>query len=162
MIDRDGIDGPWSTTHLHIGSPRQDLRVLVSTAGQETWVVLPQGCDGSELGNNCAGSRGRIFDSRSSISWQNASSVWNNSGIYQLGTVIGYDLGLTGVGILSPAPEIKRLLSCSRMDSMASILSDSHGRQITSRSIIRSSPASRPTRTGWVKLASVQDRQTSQ
>lgn len=131
MVDRDGIDGPWSTIHLRIGTPGQDLRVLVSTAGQETWVVLPQGCDGLEFGTNCAGSRGRIYDYKSSLSWQNASSVWNNTGIYQLGTVIGYDLGLTGVSISSPPSETGCLLSCSRMVSMASIPLDSHGRQTT-------------------------------
>jgi len=41
----DGNDGKWSTFMIGVGTPAQTFRVLPSTAGQETWVPAPEGCE---------------------------------------------------------------------------------------------------------------------
>ena len=78
--DRDGIDGPWSTFAIRAGSPFQTLRVLVSTAVPETWVIDPLGC--SDVGGNkdpqCTNARGLLFDNKTSTSWKEV-------GLYALG-----------------------------------------------------------------------------
>lgn len=42
--DFDGNDGPWSSFVLRVGTPAQTVKVMISTAGSQTWVVLPDGC----------------------------------------------------------------------------------------------------------------------
>ncbi|KAH7336109.1 aspartic peptidase domain-containing protein [Rhexocercosporidium sp. MPI-PUGE-AT-0058] len=69
--DRDGA-GEWSTFVVSVGTPAQVSRVIVSTAGYETWVVLGPGCPAS-YGSNCAFNRGGIFSVDNSSSWANIS-----------------------------------------------------------------------------------------
>ncbi|SMR41706.1 unnamed protein product [Zymoseptoria tritici ST99CH_1E4] len=86
----DGIDGAWSTFTLRVGNPAQNVRTLVSTAGYQTWVVLPQGCQAAASQTACAESRGWTFDS-------NASTSFDRIGIYDLW--IERNLGYTGNAI---------------------------------------------------------------
>ena len=71
---RDGDDGTWSSFALRVGSPEQIVRVLPSTAGQQTWVVSPQGCPpgrhGTSTSSSCNESRGGLFDATRSSSWK--------------------------------------------------------------------------------------------
>ncbi len=53
----EGNDGPWSTFVITVGTPEQVFHVLISTAGQETWVPLPQGCLPTDP-SNCGSLRG--------------------------------------------------------------------------------------------------------
>ncbi|KAE8441242.1 hypothetical protein EG329_005606 [Mollisiaceae sp. DMI_Dod_QoI] len=39
----EGNDGSWSTFVIRVGTPEQVFHVMISTAGQETWVPVPQG-----------------------------------------------------------------------------------------------------------------------
>lgn len=98
----DGIDGEWSSFTLRVGTPQQFVRTLVSTASYQTWVVLPQGCEAAADYEACAESRGWIFQS-------NESSTWEEKGIYDLwiqknlgyggNAIYGYDtVGLGGQG----------------------------------------------------------------
>lgn len=54
---RDGNDGPWSSFPIQVGTPSQDVKVLISTAGTQTWVVAPEGCTNTDP-TNCATLRG--------------------------------------------------------------------------------------------------------
>ena len=66
------------------------MRVLISTASEVTWVVLPGGCPPGAFGNvnypNCSQSRGNLFD-------PSHSSSWREIGNYSLGSELnlGYD-----------------------------------------------------------------------
>jgi len=85
---REGNDGPWSSFTIQVGTPAQDVRALISTAGTETWVVLPQGCT-SDDPSNCADLRGQEFNI-------NASSTWTSNNFYDL--ELESNLGYTGNG----------------------------------------------------------------
>ena len=84
---RDGDDGPWSTFTIRVGTPFQDVRVLISTGNALTWVVEPGGCLASDL--QCGNNRGGTFN-------PNSSSTWTIHGLYELYTE--RNLGLTGNG----------------------------------------------------------------
>ena len=95
---RDGDDGSWSSFALRLGTPEQDVRVLPSTAGQATWVVIPEGCLGSS-DTECDQSRGGIFN-------YNKSTTWIGKGDYSLGLEanLGYnqsESGLYGLDTIS-------------------------------------------------------------
>ena len=86
---RDGDDGSWSSFAIRVGTPAQTVRVFPSTAGQGTFVVGPLGCqpsDGTEVFPNCTETRGELFDTSKSTSWENL-------GNYSLGleTNLGYN-----------------------------------------------------------------------
>lgn len=81
----EGNDGPWSTFTLRIGSPAQDVTVMISTAGYQTWAVVPQGCPSSEPAD-CAKLRGGAFT-------YNQSSTWVRNNVTSNGT---FTLGLEG------------------------------------------------------------------
>ena len=85
----DGDDGSWSTFSLSVGTPPQSFRVLPSTTGAETWVPIPQGCEGI-LSNiaDCGNLRGvDSFEGVVSRGFEtNASSTWDLIGIYELAT----------------------------------------------------------------------------
>jgi len=53
----EGNDGSWSTFVVRIGEPDQDFHVLISTAGQETWVPVIDGCLPTDP-SNCGALRG--------------------------------------------------------------------------------------------------------
>lgn len=89
--DFDGNDGPWSFFVIRVGTPAQDVKVLISTAGYQTWVVLPQGCTSSDP-PTCGVSRGGEFRLNESSTW-----VTNNvtsKGIFSLGLEL--NLGYSG------------------------------------------------------------------
>lgn len=97
-----GIDGSWNTFSLQVGDPQENVRVFISTASQQIWAVNSQACvqnvtDGNGqivqynvLNNDCAQSRGRLFNTSFSTSWQ-------RKGFYQLW--IEKNLGLVGNGL---------------------------------------------------------------
>jgi hypothetical protein len=71
-----------------VGTPTQDVRVLISTAGTATWVVVPEGCIAGGP-SNCADLRGSEFN-------PNASSTWEFNNYYEL--EMESNLGYTGSG----------------------------------------------------------------
>ena len=85
-----GDDGNWSTFVLSVGDPPQTFNILPSTLGSETWVPLPQGCEGI-LANvtDCPLLRGvHSFDGKRSLGFQtNESSTWDTIGIYELSSI---------------------------------------------------------------------------
>ncbi|KAJ0118639.1 hypothetical protein J7T55_012892 [Diaporthe amygdali] len=97
----DGVDGSWSTFIVRVGTPEQYFSVLPSTANQQTWVPIPEGCDSSRVGNfsNCGDSRGVWpFENENSKGFQsNQSSTWETIGIYEL--YLEEHLGIDGNGL---------------------------------------------------------------
>lgn len=90
----EGNDGPWSTFTLRIGSPAQDVNVLVSTTAYQIWAVVPQGCPTSEPAD-CAKRRGGVYN-------YNQSSTWVRSNVSANGTfTLGLEenLGYAGNGL---------------------------------------------------------------
>ena len=85
-----GYDGNWSPVDIRVGSPQQWLSVFPNTAGQETWVIGPGGCDGTFT---CEDKRGGLFS-------YNQSTTWDNLGYYELGfdTYLG-DSGIANYGL---------------------------------------------------------------
>jgi hypothetical protein len=87
----DGDDGEWSSFPLRVGSPAQNVRVLVSTNSPQSMVVLPQGCTTqavNPLPANCAGSRGSLFA-------PNSSTTFHGQGIYSInGNGVGLEANL--------------------------------------------------------------------
>lgn len=85
---------------MRVGNPPQILRVLPSTAGQQTWVVSPQGCLSTNNGTSvippCSQARGGLFDAAHSSSWHSLGNFTlglelglenNDSALYGLDTV---------------------------------------------------------------------------
>lgn len=103
LLPSDGNDGPWSTFSIHVGTPPQPVRVLVSTVVAETWVISDNATQGGCLRSddrNCPESRGGLFNI-------NASSTWDDRGIFAIGAetnledyVGGYDNGDYGFDAL--------------------------------------------------------------
>ncbi|RDW65184.1 hypothetical protein BP5796_09876 [Coleophoma crateriformis] len=97
-----GNDGPWSTFVITVGTPAQVFHVLITTAGQETWVPVPEGClstDPSDCGAlHCGEQVGALpFDNVPSNGFDvNASSTWEAINLYELG--LDSDLNYTGNG----------------------------------------------------------------
>lgn len=91
--DFDGNDGPWSSFTLQVGNPVQNVKVMISTAGYQTWVVLNEGCVLSDP-STCATSRGGIFHPNESTTWM-ANNV-TSKGLFSLGLEL--NLGYTGNG----------------------------------------------------------------
>jgi hypothetical protein len=87
--DWAGIDGEWNTFSLLVGEPAANVRVHVSTASQQIWVVNRQACvqnitDGTgkiveynQLDTDCEDSRGRLYN-------QTFSQTWHSKGYYRL------------------------------------------------------------------------------
>lgn len=86
---------------VRLGTPEQYFSVLPSTANQQTWVPIPEGCASSLVGNfsDCGDSRGAWpFENRDSDGFQsNQSSTWETIGIYEL--FIEEHLGIDGNGL---------------------------------------------------------------
>lgn len=89
--DFDGNDGPWSSFVIQVGTPAQNVKVLISTAGYQTWAVLPQGCTSSDP-PTCGISRGGEFRANESTTWV-ANNV-TSKGIFSLGLEL--NLGYAG------------------------------------------------------------------
>ncbi|KAI0439629.1 acid protease [Xylaria telfairii] len=123
----EGNDGPWSTFNLRVGTPEQDVRAIVSTASPESFVVLSDyGCSTSvfeAVPDNCAVSRGMLFNPNQSSSWHELGLFGINQDGVGLEANLGYSqratfateklgLGLTGpsldnqtiAGIATPEP----------------------------------------------------------
>ena len=84
----DGNDGSWNTFIVEVGSTPQSFRILPSTAGQETWVPLPEGCNSvtpSDPGY-CGYLRGTVpVDGTNSSGFAtNESSTWQDIGLFTL------------------------------------------------------------------------------
>lgn len=71
-----GDDGNWSPVNIRVGTPPQWLSVYPNTAGQETWVIGPAGCDDT---STCQEERGGLF-------YKGQSSTWSTlgTGYYEL------------------------------------------------------------------------------
>lgn len=82
----EGVDGTWNTYAVRVGTPETVVRLFVSTAGYQTWVIAPQGCT-SLSQQACDNDRGNDF-------YYNESSTWQDQGEYQLW--IEQNLGLDG------------------------------------------------------------------
>ncbi|KAL5118753.1 hypothetical protein ACEQ8H_003256 [Pleosporales sp. CAS-2024a] len=84
-----GIDGQWSTFSLMVGRPATNVRVQVSTASQQIWVINRQAClqnvtdaagkivQYNQLNENCETTRGLLYD-------QATSTAWHQKGYYRL------------------------------------------------------------------------------
>lgn len=99
----DGDDGSWSTFTFRVGTPAQNVRLLPSTASQQTLVILTLGCPPG-FPPSCATSRGWLYDN-------GTSSTWVEKGDYRLlvgqnphpadGGTFGFDtigIGAQGTG----------------------------------------------------------------
>jgi len=82
----EGIDGTWNTYAVRVGTPETVVRLFISTAGYQTWVIEPNGCS-SLSQQDCDSDRGNDFA-------YNQSSTWKNQGTYEL--FIEQNLGLDG------------------------------------------------------------------
>jgi hypothetical protein len=66
----EGNDGSWSTFVIRVGTPEQVFHVMISTAGQETWIPVPEGCLATDP-SNCGALRGvEPFESQPSNGFQ--------------------------------------------------------------------------------------------
>ncbi|KAL9101347.1 MAG: hypothetical protein Q9163_003394 [Psora crenata] len=98
----DGNDGPWSSFTLQVGTPIQDVRVFISTASPNTWVVHQDGCHPSD--SSCPQARGGTFNPSTSTSWEQDGSYqfsFNQSLGLNVQGVFGNDtlgLGFQGGG----------------------------------------------------------------
>ncbi|KAI0509651.1 aspartic peptidase domain-containing protein [Xylaria bambusicola] len=107
----EGNDGPWSTFNLRVGTPEQDVRVIVSTASPASFVVLSEyGCSTSvfdTVPTDCAVSRGNLLNPNESSSWHELGLFGINENGVGLEANLGYSvradfaterigLGLTG------------------------------------------------------------------
>ncbi|KAL2349943.1 peptidase aspartic [Cryomyces antarcticus] len=98
----DGIDGLWNSFTLRIGTPEQFVRTFVSTSSQQTWVVLPEGCQSTTNPSSCADARGWDYKINQSSTWETIGlySLWIERNLGYTGNAqYGYDtVGLGGVG----------------------------------------------------------------
>ncbi|KAL8785865.1 MAG: hypothetical protein Q9195_008460 [Heterodermia aff. obscurata] len=98
----DGDDGAWSSFYVRVGTPEQPVRVLPSTAGQATWVVMDGGCPSSSPAS-CSDDRGRLVN-------LNESSSRDELGVYtlELELNLGHndtgEFGLDTLGLGTTAP----------------------------------------------------------
>lgn len=76
---------------IQVGTPAQNVKTLISTAGYQTWAVLPQGCTSSDP-PTCGISRGGEFRPNKSTTWV-ANNV-TSKGIFSLGLEL--NLGYAG------------------------------------------------------------------
>jgi hypothetical protein len=88
----DGNDGLWSTFAIQVGTPAQSFRVLPSTAGQETWIPVPEGCTLADP-RDCSHLRGASH----TLFHSNISSTWKELGISEL--LLDKELGYEGNGL---------------------------------------------------------------
>lgn len=109
----EGNDGPWSSFDIRVGTPEQDIRVLVSTASPESLVpISPYACSTSVFAtvpSGCAVSRGSLFNLNESSSWLNVGTYGINQNGVGLEVNLGYSqiaqFGLEhlGIGLTGPS-----------------------------------------------------------
>lgn len=109
----EGADGPWSTWILRAGTPEQDLRVTISTASPNTFVVMPDGCSPQVISKppaNCAKARGYLFDPKSSSSWIDRGLNKMNGGDVGVGASLGYnttaEFGIETIALGTTGPSL--------------------------------------------------------
>ena len=98
----EGIDGPWSSFPLQVGTGNvgglQNVRVMISTAGTAIWTIHPEGCPKNYVAD-CNLSRGGLFLTNQSLSWAPNSiyetGLESNLGLDSSGYT-GYDLATLG------------------------------------------------------------------
>lgn len=122
----EGNDGPWSSFFLRVGTPEQDVRVLVSTASSESMVILSEyGCSGSAFTTvpaNCAVSRGNLFNLNKSSSWQDQGVYGINQNGVGLEANLGYSqrvefgLDTLGPGLTGPKLENQTVAGIATAD----------------------------------------------
>ncbi|KAH6670102.1 aspartic peptidase domain-containing protein [Halenospora varia] len=84
----DGVDGKWSSLALSVGTPPQNVRVIVSTNSPQTIVPLPLGCTIDPVPVGCAYGRGGLFN-------PNLSSTWKDQGLFGInGNNVGFEANL--------------------------------------------------------------------
>lgn len=82
-----GDDGQWSTFTVSVGTPPQKFRVLPSTKGSETWVILPDGCISTDPSDCYTQRGGENFNGSPSKGFlTNQSSTWDQIGLYTINT----------------------------------------------------------------------------
>jgi len=90
-MTRDGNDGPWSSFTIQVGTPVQALKVFVSTAGSQTWVVAGEGCQSGEP-TTCPKQRGGLYNYTGSTTWtSNLANISNNIYTLDLDAPLGYE-----------------------------------------------------------------------
>lgn len=98
----DGNDGSWNSFIVGVGSPAQQFRVLPSTAGQELWIPVPDGCTAASPDDPgyCGFQRGTlpVNGMNSSGFATNESSTWEAIGVYTLDAQ-ELELGYGGNGL---------------------------------------------------------------
>lgn len=109
----EGNDGPWSTFDIRVGTPEQDIRVLVSTASPESMVPLSQYACTTEVfatvPADCAVSRGNLFNVNQSSSWIDAGTYGINQNGVGLEANLGYSQNASwglehlGIGLTGPS-----------------------------------------------------------
>ena len=72
-----------------MGTPSQNVEVLISTASDQTWVVVGLGCTFNSPPSDCASLRGNLYN-------PNVSSTWTEIDIYVLN--LESNLNYTGNG----------------------------------------------------------------
>lgn len=105
---RDGDDGLWSSFPLRVGSTAQIVRVLISTAGQATWVATPDGCNSGPP--NCAQARGGLFNLTTSDTWEpkgnHSLGLEANLGYGDVGGMFGLDSLALGLSNSTGGPSL--------------------------------------------------------
>lgn len=115
IASSEGNDGPWSSFYLRVGTPEQDVRVLVSTAASESMVVLSSyGCSTSvftKVPQDCAVSRGNLFNANQSSSWHGLGLYGINQDGVGLEANLGYyqrtSFALDSLGISLTGPRLE-------------------------------------------------------
>ncbi|KAG9237133.1 aspartic peptidase domain-containing protein [Amylocarpus encephaloides] len=123
----EGLDGPWSTFNLRVGTPEQDVRVLVSTSAPQSMVVLSEyGCTEKAMVNvpiNCKDSRGQLFSPNISSSWQDQGSydinVEGRGFVGSLGYRQVVEVGFETLGVgLGSAPKFENQTVAAFADAL--------------------------------------------
>ena len=122
-FSRDGDDGKWYSFVLRVGDPEQNVRVLISSAAESTWVGQPGGCPpgipGITESETCAQSRGELFDYSLSTTWSSlvnySLGVENNLG-YEAAASYGFDTVALGLSNATGGPTLQRQVVAALQD----------------------------------------------
>lgn len=92
-----------------MGNPTQLVRVLISTAGQATGVVIVDGCPSKTT--DCEESRGGLFNPNSSNTWKPQGNytlgLEANNGYGDITAMYGYDTLSLGLSKATGGPSLK-------------------------------------------------------
>ncbi|KAH7327987.1 aspartic peptidase domain-containing protein [Stachybotrys elegans] len=93
-----GIDGNWSSVRFDVGSPSQEINVLISTSLSEFWTIGPGGCVRDD--QQCITRRGGIYVPEHSPTWK-PLDFWE-LGLKYLGFGGNGEYGLDAISASSP------------------------------------------------------------